>query len=197
MIEYLYVGGKAMEALKLKEVYTVEDIIALPEDVRAELLDGEIYYMAAPSTVHQRILTELLVTIRNYLKDKGGHCEVFPAPFAVFLNDDRDYLEPDIIVICDPKKIKKDGCHGAPDWVIEIVSPSSASRDYLRKQYAYSKAGVREYWVIDPQNEGITVNNFSDGIYEPTQYKFTDQIKVGIYEDLIIDFSEIALESAE
>jgi Uma2 family endonuclease len=186
-----------MEALKLKEVHTIEDIIALPEDARAELLDGEIYYMATPSEVHQRILGELHLMIGNYLKSKGGPCRVYVPSLAVFLNDDRDYLIPDIFVVCDPKKIRKDGCHGAPDWVIEIVSPSSASRDYLRKQNAYSKAGVREYWVIDPQNEGITVNNFSDGIYEPTQYKFTDQIKVGIYEDLVIDFSEIALESAE
>jgi Uma2 family endonuclease len=184
-----------MEALKLKEFHTIEDIIALPEDVWAELLDGEIYYMATPGEIHQRILLDLCVMIRNYLKDKGGPCRVYPAAFAVFLNDDRDYLVPDIFVVCDPKKIKKDGCHGAPDWVIEIVSPSSASRDYLRKQNVYSKAGVKEYWIIDPQNEVITVNNFSDGIYEPTQYKFTEQIKVGIYEDLIIDFSEITLVS--
>jgi Uma2 family endonuclease len=187
-----------MEAIKLEEkVYTIEDILALPEGKRAELLDGQIYFMASPSTMHQRILMNLSVTIANHIKRKGGPCEVFPAPFAVFLNDDRDYLEPDIVVICDRDKLKKDGCHGGPDWVIEIVSPSSASRDYMRKPAVYSDTGVKEYWIIDPHNEIINIYNFGDEVYHPTQYGFDEQVKVGIYEDLIIDFSEFALDSDE
>jgi Uma2 family endonuclease len=172
--------------------YTVADILALPEGQRAELLNGHIYYMASPSVMHQRILSVLFVAIANYIKKKGGPCEVFPAPFAVFLNNDRDYFEPDISVVCDPSKIEKgDGCHGGPDWVIEIVSPSSASRDYLLKPASYSKAGVRECWIIDPHNGKINIYNFGNEVYSPTQYDFTAQVKVGIYEDLVIDFAQL------
>jgi Uma2 family endonuclease len=181
-----------MEAIKLpKEVYTIEDILALPEGERAELIDGKIYYMSSPSTTHQRFLRELSWLTNTHIKNKGGPCEVFIAPFAVYLNNDRDYLEPDIVVVCDPDKIKKDGCHGAPDWVMEIVSPSSASHDYIRKAATYSNAGVREYWIIDPHNEIINIYNFGDEVYHPTQYGFDEQVKVGIYEDLVIDFSQM------
>jgi Uma2 family endonuclease len=181
-----------MEALKLpEEVYTIADILALPEGKRAELLDGKIYYMASPSTTHQRILRELVLRIGNHINKKGGPCEVFPAAFAVYLNNDRDYLEPDIVVVCDPSKLKEDGCHGAPDWVVEIVSPSSASHDYIRKTASYSSAGVREYWIIDPHSETINVYNFGDEVYRPSQYGFDEQIKVGIYEDLVIDFAQM------
>jgi Uma2 family endonuclease len=177
-----------------KGPYTIEDILALPEGKRAELLNGHIYYMASPSVMHQRILSVLLVTIANYIEKKGGPCEVFPAPFAVFLSDDRDYFEPDITVVCDPGKIEKgDGCHGGPDWVIEIVSPSSASRDYLIKPASYSSAGVKEYWVVDPNSEKINVYRFGGEVYYPTQYDFTAQVKVGIYEDLTIDFAQFNL----
>jgi Uma2 family endonuclease len=182
-----------MEALKLPEekIYTIADILALPEGERAELIDGKIYYMASPSEMHQRILGELFWLTKNYIKDKGGPCRVYPAPFAVFLNDDRDYLEPDIVVVCDPDKLKTDGCHGAPDWVLEIVSPNSASHDYMRKSVAYSEAGVREYWIVDPHKKTTNVYSFSDEVYTPTQYSFGEQVKVGIYEDLVIDFSQI------
>jgi Uma2 family endonuclease len=119
---------------------------------------------------------------------------VFPAPFAVFLNNDRDYLEPDIVVVCDPDKLKKgDGCHGAPDLVMEIVSPNSASHDYIRKPAAYSDAGVKEYWIVDPDNGIINVYNFGNEVYHPTQYDFTEQVKVEIFGDLVIDFSQIKL----
>jgi Uma2 family endonuclease len=184
-----------MEARQLvQEMYTIEDILALPEGERAELLDGNIYNMASPSEIHQRVLMELCLMIGSHIKNKGGSCRVYPAPFAVFLNNDRDYLEPDIVVVCDPDQLKKgDGCHGAPDLVMEIVSPNSASHDYLRKTAAYSDAGVKEYWIVDPDNEIINVYNFGNEIYHPAQYDFTEQVKVGIFEDLVIDFSQINL----
>ncbi|MDR0219772.1 MAG: Uma2 family endonuclease [Lachnospiraceae bacterium] len=177
-----------------KGPYTLADLRALPEGQRAELLDGKIYYMDSPNATHQQILGALHQKIADYVTGKGGPCEVFAAPFAVFLNEDSDYLEPDIVVVCDPGKIEKgDGCHGGPDWVIEIVSPDSAKRDYMLKTAAYSNTGVKEYWIIDPHNEIINIYNFSDEVYHPTQYDFTDQVKVGICEDLVIDFSQFDL----
>ena len=186
-----------MEALKLEPIYTIEDIYALPEGVRAELIDGKLYYMASPTVTHQRILGDLLATIHNYLKAKGGPCEVFPSSLGVFLEgDDSTYLEPDIVVVCDPAKLENDkGCVGAPDWVIEILSPSTASYDCIKKFNLYKKTGVSEYWIVDPQGKRIITTNFidsdNDGI--PPQYSFTDKITVGIFDDLVIDFEEFDL----
>lgn len=147
-----------MEASQQEKIYTIEDIYALPEGERAELIDGQIYYMAAPSLIHQRMLGKLHQIIANYIDSHGGKCEVLPAPFAVFLNeDDLNYLEPDISVICDTSKLDENGCHGAPDWVIEIVSPSSKPGDYIKKMLKYGTAGVREYWIVDPDKQAVTV----------------------------------------
>ena len=116
------------------EIYTIEDIYALPDGERAELIDGKIYYMAPPSRIHQKISWKLHQTIANYIDGQSGKCEVYAAPFAVFLNeDDINYVEPDISVICDLSKLDDKGCHGAPDWIIEITSPSSRSMDYFKK----------------------------------------------------------------
>ena len=168
-------------ALPLTELYTVEDIYALPDGERAELIDGEIYYMAPPSRTHQKISGILFAEIHNYIKGKKGKCEVFAAPFAVFLNnDDMNYFEPDIVVICDPSKLDEKGCHGAPDWVIEIVSPGSRSMDYFTKLFKYRTAAVREYWIVDPIKQRVTVYFFEKESVE--EYSFGDTVPVGIYE---------------
>ncbi|NBI77101.1 Uma2 family endonuclease, partial [Lachnospiraceae bacterium] len=148
-------------ALPQPKLYTTEDIYALPEGTRAELIDGQLYYMAPPNTRHQRILSFLHLEIGNYIRANKGTCEVFPAPFAVFLfADDSKYLEPDISVICDTDKLNNHGCNGAPDWIIEIVSPSSRPMDYYTKLSLYRTAGVREYWIVDPEKNRILVYNF-------------------------------------
>ena len=122
------------QALARSDFYTEDDYYNLPENVRAELIDGQFYYMAAPSRIHQKILNTVNNTIFNYIRSKGGSCEVYPAPFAVKLfNDRKTVVEPDISVICDPNKLTDQGCAGAPDWIIEIVSPSTSSHDYVRK----------------------------------------------------------------
>lgn len=174
-----------MEAKQQEKIYTIEDIYALPEGKRAELIDGQIYYMSAPGLTHQRILGRLYHMIADYVNGHDGKCEVLPAPFAVFLKeDDINYLEPDISVICETSKLDENGCHGAPDWVIEIVSPSSRSRDYIRKLLKYGTAGVREYWIVDPEKQTVTVYNFEKDLME--QYSFQEDIPVGIYEDFTI-----------
>ena len=186
------IGRIVMEALKL-ECYTIDDIYALPEGERAELIDGQIYYMASPTTVHQELISELLTIINNHIKAKKGGCKVYPPGLGVFLKkDDLTYLEPDLTVVCDPQKTaSKKGCIGAPDWIIEITSPSTATRDYLKKFNLYKAAEVREYWIIDPDAKSVAVYNFACGEYAPEEYGFTDKIKVNIFEDLIIDFGEL------
>ena len=169
------------EAILREQIYTVDDIYSLPEGERAELIDGQIYFMAPPNTHHQRIVSELHYQIKDYLNRNNGECEVFPAPFAVFLNDnERNYVEPDISVICDKNKISDKGCHGAPDWVIEIVSPSTKQMDYYKKLFKYRTAGVREYWVVDPERKLVTVYNFERDTME--EYPFGEEVPAGIYE---------------
>lgn len=170
-----------MDALRKKEIYTIDDIYALPDGERAELIDGKIYYMAPPNTKHQRLVSDLHYQIKDFIKRNNGECEVFPAPFAVFLNEsDKNYVEPDISVICGKNKITDKGCNGAPDWVIEIVSPSSRQMDYYKKLFKYRTAGVREYWVVDPERELVTIYSFEKDIME--EYSFYKDIPVGIYE---------------
>lgn len=176
--------------LPQERIYTTEDIYALPEGERAELIDGQLYMMAPPSRRHQAIAGRLFNTISNYINSKGGSCEPYVAPFAVFLNeDDRNYVEPDISVICDKSKLTDKGCSGAPDWIIEIVSPGSRRMDYFTKLFKYRTSGVREYWIVDPEKNRITVYNFESE--DTGDYTFADSVKAGIYDDLSIDFSKI------
>lgn len=183
--------GSVTMPLPQKQIYTESDYYALPEDIRAELIDGQIYYQAAPSYKHQKILGYLYKIIANYIDSKGGPCEVLPAPFAVKLREDRKTIvEPDISVICDRDKLTDKGCTGAPDWIIEIVSPGNSSQDYIRKLNLYADAGVREYWIVDPNRCTVTVNYFEDDSIT-VQYPFGATIKVNIYDDLFIDFKAI------
>ena len=177
------------------KIYTEADYYSLPEDVRAELIDGQIYYKAAPSRLHQDILGSLYAAIYNYIKSKGGACKVYPAPFAVKLSKDKDNItEPDISVICDPGKLTDKGCTGAPDWIIEIVSPSNPGHDYMRKMNLYMHAGVREYWIVNPMKNTVTVYDFEHET-GTNQYVFDDTIPVCIYEDLSICISRLLQES--
>ncbi len=176
-----------------EKAYTMEDIYALPEGSRAELMDGRLYMMASPGLIHQRLSGFLYKKIASYIDMKKGDCEPFAAPFAVFLNADNSiYLEPDISVICDKNKLTAEGCKGAPDWVIEIVSPSSRSLDYVKKLLKYASAGVREYWIADPEKNSIMVYHFAEETMEA--YTFSDKAKAGIFEDLEIDFAEINMQ---
>ena len=138
---------------------------------------------------------ELSATIRNYIRSKKGTCEIYPAPFAVklFEDDNKIIVEPDISVICDPNKLTDRGCTGAPDWIIEIVSPGNSSYDYVYKLNLYVKAGVKEYWIVDPRNKKILVYDLAQADMKIDSYTFEDKIKVNIYDDLWIDFKELQL----
>ena len=125
-----------MPALAQERLYTIDDIYALPDGKRAELIDGQIYMMAPPSRKHHDILSFLHLAIGNHIAKNNGECRVYPAPFAVFLfANDSKYLEPDISVICDKSKLNDRGCNGAPDWIIEIVSPRQQGYGLLYKAF--------------------------------------------------------------
>ena len=172
------------------EIISMEQYEALPENVRAEVFDGVLHNMASPSQIHQTILTELLVSIRNYLRKKGEECQVFPAPFDVKLSDKPlTIVQPDIMIVCDKNKLNGKRCNGAPDFIIEIVS-GNPSDDYVRKLYYYQNFGVREYWIVDPRRKTVTVNYFEREIISLV-YPMTAMIKVNIYSDLYINFAEI------
>ncbi len=182
---------------KQKGTHTIEEIYALPEGERAELIDGELYMMATPSAIHQLLVGELFFVITSYIRKRKGLCKVFIAPFAVFPhNDDSTYVEPDISVLCDREKWDNKGCHGAPDWVIEVVSPFSRKMDYVIKLAEYQRAGVREYWIVDPMKKIVMVYMLEQDV-APVIYRFSEKVKVGIYEGLEIDFGEIDLMELE
>ena len=177
---------------KLKsDIYTIEDIYALPEGQRAELIDGVMYNMTPPNRIHQKLIGELCFAIKNYIKLNNGNCDIYPAPFAVFATENEEtYVEPDISVICDKNKLNDRGCNGAPDFIIEIVSPSSRKIDYSTKMTLYSNTGVREYWIVDPAKERTTIYRFEEDA-APTIIPFVQPIQVGIYNDLNITISEL------
>lgn len=181
-------------SLSLEKYYTVDDFYDMPEDIRAELIDGEIVYMASPSRIHQELLGELYNIIKNHIKAKDGKCRVYPAPFSVQLRKENDTIvEPDISVICDADKLNDRGCLGAPDWIVEITSPSNPSHDYITKLGLYHDAGVREYWIVDAQSKSVHVYKMEQEHLLLNSYSFSDTVKVGIYDDLFIDFSALDL----
>ena len=173
------------------QTYTSEDYWSLPEGHRAELIGGQFYDMAPPSRIHQRIVSQVSRIIGNHIESQKGNCEVYPAPFAVNLDaDDRDWVEPDISVICDKNKLTDRGCSGAPDLIVEVVSPSSRRMDYNIKNGLYVSAGVREYWIVDPEKERTTVYHY-EADDAPTIYTFSQAVPVGIFAGLSINIAEL------
>lgn len=174
------------------EIITLEQYEALPENRRVEVFENVVCDMASPSQIHQTLSMELSNIIYNYIKNKKGACQVFSAPFDVKLSDKPfTIVQPDIMVICDKNKLDGKRCNGAPDFIIEIVSPGNPADDYIRKAYYYKNAGVREYWIVDPRRKTVTVDYFEGNIVS-VQYAFDSIIKVNIYDDLLINFSDIA-----
>lgn len=174
------------------EIITLEQYESLPEHKRVEVFDGIAYDMASPSQIHQSVSMQLCTVINNYILHKKGPCRIFSAPFDVKLSDQPLIIvQPDIMVICNENNLDEKRCNGAPDFIIEIVSPENPADDYIRKLYYYEKYGVREYWIVDPGRKTITVNYFESNILN-VQYPFDSRIRVSIYDDMFINFSEIA-----
>ena len=184
---------------KRKDDFTYEDLSTWPEDERWELIDGIAYDMSpAPLRVHADISRELFYIFMTYLR--GKTCKVYHAPFDVRLplgeesdNQIRNVVQPDILVVCDEKKLDEKGCRGAPDLIVEILSPTTASRDCIQKRALYEHHGVKEFWTVDPANRLVQVYLLgSDGRYGRSEvYNDSDVVKVSIFDDLQIDLKEI------
>ena len=175
-------------------LHTLDDYYALPDEQRVELIDGVFYDMAAPSFLHQIILGQLLRLFSDCAEQHGLPCEVIAAPCDVRLDrDNYTMVQPDLLVICSPQDyLHMKRLEGAPDLAVEILSPSTRSKDMILKLYKYEKAGVREYWIVDPEHRTVTVHFFDTEHYDPVRYSFHDQIPVQISEGKCsIDFSRI------
>ena len=180
------------------ERYTFADVLTWDESERIELIDGEAVMMAPPSRTHQKISFEIGRQIGNYLE--GKKCEVYLAPFGVRLfeqdgdtpEDVDTMVEPDISVVCDNSKLDHLGCKGAPDMVIEVLSPSSLRHDRLVKLGLYQRAGVREYWIVSPEAETVEVFLLEDGRFTPRGfYEKTDIAKVHVLEGCFLELCKV------
>jgi Uma2 family endonuclease len=179
--------------------YTYENYLEWPEEERWELIEGVAYNMTpSPPRSHQKISAALFNALYQYLQ--GKNCEVYYAPFDVRLPEggEEDHqiktvVQPDLVVICDPSKLDEKGCQGSPDLIMEILSPSTASRDYISKLNLYEKNQVSEYWIIHPLDKIVMVYRLlENGNYGRAEvYAEKDGVKVGIFDDFVIDLKEI------
>lgn len=173
--------------------YTVDDYRTLPDEQRVELIDGYFYDMASPTFGHQSIGGEIHRQIANFIVENGGNCRPFIAPVDVQLDcDEKTMVQPDVGIVCDSSKIQRFGVYGAPDFLVEVISPSTKKKDYTLKLSKYIEAGVREYWIVDYMQEKVLVYFFESDVY-PVIYGFDKPVPVNIYDDnLKIDFTNIA-----
>ena len=183
-----------LESKNQIERYTYADYETWDDKLRCELIDGVVYAMSAPSRVHQEVLLNLATILNTFLR--GKKCKVFVAPFDVRLNwDTKDdiVLQPDILVVCDEKKIENGKhCLGAPDLVIEILSPSTSRKDLLYKSHYYREYGVKEYWVVDPIDKGVSKLLFGD-VNLCGEFTNDSEIPVSVLEGCIINMREVFL----
>ena len=184
----------AAQKLDLQESrrYTYADYCSWGDDERWELIDGVPYAMAAPNRSHQRVLRDIVLQIGPFLR--GKTCEMFFAPFDVRLNADtfdNTVVQPDIVVFCDDSKLDDKGGKGAPDMAVEILSPSSASHDAIRKYMLYMNVGIREYWIVDPATQTVVVHLLDDGGYKGRAYEKTDLVPVAVLEGCTVNLAEV------
>ncbi len=190
--EHRMIQRKLIDNRKNRTEKTIDDYIKLPEGTRVELIDGKFYDMAAPNLMHQTIGYEICARFREYVQKNKSECMPFIAPTDVQLDcDDKTMVQPDVFIVCDRSKLTKARVVGAPDLIVEVVSPSNTFMDVSIKLLKYKKAGVREYWIVFPEDMGIIVYDFEKG-FELKQYFFDDKVPVGIWNGkCAVDFKEI------
>jgi len=175
-----------------ERLYTVEEYYKIREDIRSELYEGYLVIMQSPSVRHQAI--QMNISAHLYMFLKGKKCKVFPTLGARLFENEATVFEPDIMVVCDETKLIKQNCSGAPDLVIEILSPSTSRMDRKLKFDKYQRAGVREYWIVDPDRNMLEVNLLVNDKYMTTIYNETDKAPVSILDGFEIDLAEVFAE---
>ena len=180
------------DCLKSQGEYTLADYYSLPDERRVELIDGVIYDMSSPESIHQILITAIWKDLFNFISDKKGDCLPMIAPLDVQLDrDDRTMVQPDVLVVCDRSKVVRRCVYGAPDFVAEILSKSTWEKDMYVKLGKYEAAGVLEYWIVDPKKKRVLVYDFEHTDF-PALYTFMDQIPVGIFDgECRVDFAAI------
>lgn len=162
--------------------YSLEDIEKLDEVGGFELIDGMLYLKGAPTRMHEFLIMELSFAFQMHIKTKKRKCQVYVSKLGVSLfKDDKTWVAPDIVVACNKDKLTDEGCSGAPDLVVEVVSPSNSSYDYLLKMMKYQQAGVREYWIVDPKLKVVSVYNFEE-FHKSGRYEYSDTIASNVLE---------------
>ena len=196
---YAYIYGYDPDLMingKRQGEFTIGDVMKLPEGSHGELIDGVIYDKSMPTTVHQSIVSRVYVQIANAIDEFGGKCTSFGSPVDVQLDlsDEKDMLAPDLIVVCDRSKLSNDDLIviGAPDFVMEVLSPSTMGKDRVLKYHKYMSYGVREYWIVDPFKREIVVSIFSDDA-RVSYYGFDDKVPITIFDKKVaVDFARIS-----
>jgi Uma2 family endonuclease len=186
-------------ALRKEKHYTYADYLTWPDDARYELIDGEAFLMSpAPLVEHQEVAGEVFRQLANQLD--GQPCRPYIAPVDVRLprTDEADaaidtVVQPDVLVVCDPHKIDRRGVRGAPDWVLEVLSPSTAAHDQIAKRRTYERAGVREYWLVHPGDRTLTVYVLENGQYgRPEIYELKDATPIGVLPGVSIAWDALS-----
>lgn len=196
---YAYIYGYDPELVingKKQGDFTVGDVMKLPEGSHGELIDGVIYDKSMPTTVHQVIVTRVAMQIDSFIESSGGKCTLFASPVDVQLDlsDEKDMLAPDLTIVCDRSKLSNDDLIviGAPDFVLEVLSPSTMGKDRVLKYQKYMSYGVKEYWMVDPFKREIVVSIFKDDA-RVRYYGFEDTIPISIFNNKAsVDFSRIS-----
>lgn len=185
-------------ALKTDQKYTYADYLTWPDDVHCELIDGHIYYMSpAPLLTHQDVAGQIYLQASMALK--GKKCRAFIAPVDVRLSDQNQnndsietVVQPDVFVVCDPNKLTRRGILGAPDWIVEVLSQSTAGRDQIIKRQLYERHGVREYWLVHPTDRLLTLYRLENGEYgKPEFYELIGETAVSVLPGCLIQWDEL------
>lgn len=181
-----------LKAVKYQGEYVISDLADVPDDVFFELIEGCVYERNTPTVVHQAILAEFVFCIKSFIKSNKGKCTVLPAPTGLtFENDDKNFLIPDLMIVCDENKFSYEVVKDAPDFVLEIASPSNSRRDYGVKYKIYMEKGVREYWILNPMKKVLVVYDFRNGEI-PEIHNFDEEVDIEIYDGkLKIDLREV------
>ena len=183
-------------AYNLKEKdYTYEDLLKIDDNNRYEIINGKLHLMSSPTTIHQKILLKLATQLELFFDNKK--CTPFVAPLDVRLSGNKDnkkvkdVVQPDLMVVCDENKIDEKGICGAPDFIIEIMSPGSITHDLIIKFTLYLKYKVKEYWLISPMEETINIMQLKNNLYETQEYKINEEIQSNLFKDLKLNLKEI------